>query len=267
MDRMQPESFPWRSLGTLLVDEGLLTEVQLDLALAEQRRSGRLLGQILVDFGYVTGLALARVLAEQHGVQLLTESLGEQEDTPVARTTAAAVSWVVLGKLLVQKGFVKEAELEQALAEQGRHPGSRLGEILVARGYLSGAALARALAEQHGVDLGPEPGLEDVEAVLKASVDGEPSYVVCKVSSMQSYQKLSVLYESPNFLEATDFAFEYVDEHEPEALEIQRTDGAEQETVWTYSAARAAAMAADRKDLVETFGFDPTTWGGSARRG
>jgi hypothetical protein len=264
---MQPESFPWRSLGTLLVDEGLLTKVQLELALAEQRRSGRLLGQILVDFGYVTGLALARVLAEQHGVELRTESLDVQQSPPAASTTTAAASWIALGKLLVLKGFVKEAQLEQALAEQGRHPGSRLGEILVARGYLSGAALARALAEQHGVDLGPEPGLDDVETVLKPSVEGEPTYVVCKVSTMQSYQKLSVLYESPNFLEATDFAFEYVDEHEPEALEIQRTDGSEHETVWTYSAARAAAMAAERKDLVETFGFDPTTWGSSAGRG
>jgi len=257
---MQPESFPWRSLGTLLVDEGLLTEVQLDLALAEQRRSGRLLGQILVDFGYVTGLALARVLAAQHGVELQTESLDTHEDSPLPRTTAVAVRWMVLGKLLVQKGFVLEAQLEEALAEQSRHPGSRLGEILVARVYLSGAALARALADQHGVDLGSEPGLDEVQTVLKMAVAGEPTYVVCKVSSLQSYQTLSVLYESPNFLEATDFAFEYVDEHEPDALEIQRTDGTERETVWTYSAARAAAMAADRKDLVETFGFDPTTW-------
>ncbi len=261
MDWMQPESFPWRSLGTLLVDEGLLTDIQLDLALAEQRRSGRLLGQILVDFGYVTGLALARVLAEQHGVQLQTESLDEQDNLSVVSTNATATNWVPLGKLLVQKGFVKRDQLEEALAVQRKRPGSRLGEILVACGYLSGAGLARALAEQHGVDLGQESGLEDVETTLKLAVEGEPTYVVCKVSLMQGYQKLSVLYENPNFLEATDFAFEYVDEHEPEALEIQLGNGDERETVWTYSAARAAAMAADRKDLVETFGFDPTSWG------
>jgi hypothetical protein len=261
MDWMQPESFPWRSLGTLLVDDGLLTDVQLDLALAEQRRSGRLLGQILVDFGYVTGLALARILAEQHGVQLQTESLGQQDNPPVAGTSAPATSWVPLGKLLVRKGFVKGHQLEEALAEQSKHPSSRLGEILVARGYLSGAGLARALAEQHGVDLGQEPGLDDVETTLKPAVEGEPMYLVCKVSPMQGYQKLSVLYQNPNFLEATDFAFEYVDEHEPDALEIQLSNGDERETVWTYSAARAAAMAADRKDLVETFGFDPTRWG------
>ncbi len=58
-------------------------------------------------------------------------------------------------------------------------------------------------------------------------------FVVCKVSPMQSYQTLSILYESANVLEATDVAFEVVDEHEPEALEIQRTRAEERETVWT----------------------------------
>jgi hypothetical protein len=258
---MQPESFPWRSLGTLLVEEGLLTGVQLDIALAEQRRSGRLLGQILVECGYVTGLALARVLAEQHGVELRTDS--EEAEPGVASTTATSANWTALGKLLVQRGLVKEDDLESALAEQGRHPGSRLGEILVGRGYLSGAALARALAEQHGVELGPESALDEAETVLRRSVEGEPIYLVCKVAQMQSHQTRSVLYESPNFLEATDFAFEYVEEHEPEALEIQRTEGMEPETIWTYSAARAAALAANRRGLVETFGFDPTRWGRS----
>jgi hypothetical protein len=255
---METASFPWRSLGTLLVDEGLLTEVQLDVALAEQRRGGRLLGQILVDFGYVTGLGLARVLARQHGVELRAE---EEPAAPIARTTAITTAWRPLGKLLVEMRLLQESQLREALAEQGRHPGSRLGEILVARGFLSGAALARALAEQHGVDVGPAPSLDDAEVVLTPSIDGEPTYVVCKVSPMQTYQTLSVLHSSPNFLEATDFAFDYVDEHEPEALEIQRVDGVERETVWTYSAARAAALAAERKDLVETFGFDPTRWG------
>ena len=253
---MQTASFPWRSLGTLLVDDDLLTETQLDLALAEQRRSGRLLGQILVDFGYLTGLSLARILAEQHGVELRTSEPAEAAETLVE----AKEEWLPLGKLLVEKGFLKENQLEEALAEQGRHPGSRLGEILVARGYLSGEALGRALAEQHGVDLATED-FAGVETVLKPSAAGEPTYIVCRVAPMSSYQSLSVLYESTNFLEAADFAFEFVDEHEPEAVEIQRTNGEEHETVWTYSAARAAAMAAERKDLVETFGFDPTRWG------
>ena len=62
-----------RPLGELLVDKGLVTNDELELALAEQKESGRLLGAILVERGYVSGPALAVALAEQHGVELTTE--------------------------------------------------------------------------------------------------------------------------------------------------------------------------------------------------
>jgi hypothetical protein len=62
-----------RPLGELLVDKGLVTSEELDLALTEQSESGRLLGAILVERGYVSGPALAVALAEQYGVELPTE--------------------------------------------------------------------------------------------------------------------------------------------------------------------------------------------------
>jgi hypothetical protein len=54
---------------------------------------------------------------------------------------------------------------------------------------------------------------------------------------------------------------EFVQEHDPEGLEIDRTQGDEHETVWTYSETRAAAASAARSSLTDTFGFDPTKWG------
>jgi hypothetical protein len=260
--------FPWRPLGTLLVDEGLLTSTQLELALEEQRSSGRLLGQILVNRGYVTGLALARVLSEQHGVEVRPSAApAEPPAEPQAEPQESASpdprgeeSWLPLGKLLVERRFLTEAELEEALAEQ-QHHGGRLGEILVARGFLSGPTLVRALAEQHGVDVSIETVPDrDLETVVKTSAPGEPVYEVYEVTFEPGFQSRSVLFRNTNFLEAADFAFEYVQEHDPGALEIQLTDGATSETVWTYSESRAAAAAASRKDLVETFGFDPTSW-------
>ena len=259
--------FPWRPLGTLLVDEGLLTSTQLELALEEQRRSGRLLGQILVGRGFVTGLSLARVLSEQHGVEVRPATVpASRPETlvellkPAPPDPRGEESWLPLGKLLVTKRFLTEAELEHALAEQ-LQTGARLGEILVARGYLSGPTLVRALAEQHGVDVSIETVPDrDLQTVVKPSVPGEPVYEVCDVAFEPGFQSRSVLYRSANFLEAADFAFEYVQEHDPGALEIQLTDGTSTETVWTYSESRAAAVAASRKDLVETFGFDPTRW-------
>ncbi len=63
----------WRPLGELLLEKGLVSPDELELALTEQAESGRLLGAILVERGYVSGPALAVALAEQYGVELPTE--------------------------------------------------------------------------------------------------------------------------------------------------------------------------------------------------
>ena len=52
-------------LGDLLIQQNLLNAEQLQLALAEQKRSGRRLGRIFVDSGYVTEEGIARALANQ----------------------------------------------------------------------------------------------------------------------------------------------------------------------------------------------------------
>jgi len=52
-------------LGDALIQQGVLTDEQLQLALAEQKRSGRKLGRIFIESGYVTEEAIARALAKQ----------------------------------------------------------------------------------------------------------------------------------------------------------------------------------------------------------
>ena len=250
--------FPWRQLGELLVAEHLLTEEELEQALAEQASSGRLLGQILVNNGYLSAFSLARVLSEQHGVQLQPREDEASETTPPTDTQTAQ-TWRPLGKLLVELGLVTESQLERSLALQ-REENRRLGEILVSRGLLSGSELAQALAEQHGVELEPQNEAE-LQTRLRPSTPDEPVYQVFEVGFEPGYQRRTSLYENANFLEAADYAYEYVQAHDPPALEIHRTHGAAQETVWSYSASRAAAVNAERKALAETFGFDPVRWG------
>jgi hypothetical protein len=65
---------PWRPIGHYLVQRGLITEAELEQALAEQRESGLRLGEILVARGWVSGPALAAAVSEQLGVELETES-------------------------------------------------------------------------------------------------------------------------------------------------------------------------------------------------
>jgi hypothetical protein len=263
---MDQADFPWRPLGALLVDEGLLAQAELESALAEQQRMGGLLGQILVRRGAVTGGALARVLARQHGVDLgsptpVAERTGEPKAGEPAGPAPAseASAWRSLGRLLVDEGLVSPAALREALTEQQEQPGRRLGEILVEGGHLTGGALALALAEQHGLDLGLDERLDDaVEAVVVPAVAGHPVY---EVRDGSAAPQAAALYTSGNFLEAADFACDYVDREKPVGLEIHRRDGAERETVWTYSQERAEAVAAESTRLVDTFGFDPALFG------
>ena len=265
---MLETSYTWRPLGELLVEAGVLKTSELKTVLAEQRRTGRLVGEILVESGYISTFTLGRALASQHGVDLQTTEI--VEPAPAATTRAPAETqptpWRPLGKLLIENEFLTRAQLERALVEQRASGGRRLlGEILVGSGFLSGISLARALAEQHGLEL--DTGGIDVTTVLNTSTPGQALYQVREVVYEPRYQAQEVLYKSVSFLEAADFAAEFVEDLEPNALEIERTDGTTSETVWTYSKERAAVSASSRNSLAETFGFDPTLWDGANPRG
>jgi type IV pilus assembly protein PilB len=58
---------PWPALGALLIRDGIVTEQELDAALAQQRVSGsKRLGEILVNRGAMTPADVARLVAEQY---------------------------------------------------------------------------------------------------------------------------------------------------------------------------------------------------------
>ena len=52
-------------LGEILVQQKLLSEEQLGMALAEQKRSGRKLGRVFVEHGFVTEEQISGALARQ----------------------------------------------------------------------------------------------------------------------------------------------------------------------------------------------------------
>ncbi len=55
-------------LGSALVEQGFLRPEQLNEALAEQKRTGKLLGRVLIDNNYVTEEQIAKALASQLGI-------------------------------------------------------------------------------------------------------------------------------------------------------------------------------------------------------
>jgi type IV pilus assembly protein PilB len=67
-----------------------------------------------------------------------------------------------LGEMLLAKGWVQKADLEQALVEQEK-TGELLGRILVTKGLIDEAQLYEALAEQEGAEFVPRTDKIEVD--------------------------------------------------------------------------------------------------------
>ncbi|MHC4915008.1 MAG: GspE/PulE/PilB domain-containing protein [Planctomycetota bacterium] len=61
-----------KRLGELLRDEGLVTDEQIEEALASQRKTGELLGEVLVRLGYVTEYDIAKTIVTQFGLPYIS---------------------------------------------------------------------------------------------------------------------------------------------------------------------------------------------------
>lgn len=60
-----------KKLGDMLVEQGIITQEQLDLSLKEQRRLKQRLGEVLVDLGYTDELTIAHTLQKQLDIEFI----------------------------------------------------------------------------------------------------------------------------------------------------------------------------------------------------
>jgi hypothetical protein len=248
--------FPWRPLGEHLVERGLIVPHELETALAEQERTGRKLGEILVSRGAITSAQLTRLLLEQAGLRLEPEPA---EAEPATTSDAPSEShegapWRPLGRVLVDRGVLTEAELDETLQVQ-RESGRRLGEILVERGYVTAQALVSAVIAQHGLEEETPTG-----AVVATPAAGDETYQVEDHSPDE--EEARVVFRSEAFLDAVDFAFEYLEAESPERLRIFRVLGRKREEVWTYGPETAAEAEDQPRDLLDVYGYDVMNWRG-----
>lgn len=81
---------PRGRLGEILVADGLLTPEDLQRALDEQRRSGKLLGRVLLELGLVAQTDMLAALAKQQGIAVSPAAAAtEQERQERSATTIA----------------------------------------------------------------------------------------------------------------------------------------------------------------------------------
>lgn len=60
-----------KKLGEILVEQGLITQSQLDRALELQKEKGGLIGELLVELGFVSEEDIAKTLTAQYGFAYL----------------------------------------------------------------------------------------------------------------------------------------------------------------------------------------------------
>lgn len=246
--------YPWRPLGHLLVEKGLVRAADLEDALAEQQRTGRRLGEILVAHGAISGPALTRALAEQCGIDVKLKLAAAGDTRPGEIAEDEPKPWRPLGSLLVERGALDESQLAEALQEQ-RTTDRRLGEILVGLGYVTTLDLVSAVIDQHGLERSTEAS-DFVSASLSSR-----AREVYEVEAEETPGHATVLFRTGGFLEATDFAFELLEAESRSWLRIFRLRNGEREEVWAYDEGRAAEAAAS-PDVIQLYGFDPARWTG-----
>ena len=125
-------------IGELLVQEGLLTEKQLQEAVSKQYKKTTYtpLGEVCVQMKFISKAQLQDVLKKYQ-------------------------KRLNLGTLLVQMGLISNEEVEQALEIQ-KDEGKKLGRILIEQGYITESNLINTLSIQLGIPkIIPAPGLID----------------------------------------------------------------------------------------------------------
>ena len=188
----------WRPLGRLLVEQGLLSEEQLEHALGVQAANGLPLGRTLVELGIISSPTLSRMLVAQHGTELTAadgfgtglwsaierrHGRGDESAplTDAAEPAPPAPEAEVEDELLLEqfeRTCAALAAVEERLAEAERELASlrRAGDPVVeaAPGHVAFVQLAGryALVERDGDPPAPgttfhEPGLGEEELLAE----------------------------------------------------------------------------------------------------
>lgn len=196
-------------LGDLLLRASRITQVQLEDALTEQRRTGTRLGDILVRRGLLERSQLDQVLAFQRR-QSGGSPGGER---------------LKLGEILVATAQISREQLDAALSRQ-RLSGRKLGEELLAAGDLKPRQLDRALSLQERLVTAALVAVLSIGAIAAPQASAaetrhaagtmQVSAMVLPFARVQPTQQVSSLRITPQ-----DVARGYVDVPSASVLEVK----------------------------------------------
>lgn len=172
------------AIGQALLEEGVITQAQLDRALRVQAllEQPKQLGELLIELGYATKQAVSDAIAK-HGRHMR------------------------LGEILVEQGLITMDTLDMALLLQ-KERGLRLGEALVELGAINERTLLQNIAHQsHTTYIEPSLGLIDPGLLRGVSPDfmerhvfvpfnrSDDGRVTCIVPELENETTLQALQE------------------------------------------------------------------------
>ena len=138
------------TLGQRLIASGIITEDQLEEALAYQKEHDVLVGQALIDLGYISSDDLAAFIRGDQkapiGELLIASGYLDREKLNEA-LEYQRIHGGRLGAICVDLGFLTYDQLESVLSRTQQKKG-RLGEELVAQGLITKEQLESALEMQ-----------------------------------------------------------------------------------------------------------------------
>lgn len=152
--------------GDVLLKLGLVTQGQLQEALALQPLTGQRVGEALISLGYVTRDQLQSALAQ---------ALGIKEQNKLERPP--------LGELLIGLKHISDSQLKDALDRQKRD-GRKLGEVLVEMGACSYKQVYEALALQQKMTHGESAAVIESASSSKRKGNGLTRVLVVDDSSL-----------------------------------------------------------------------------------
>ena len=156
-----------KKIGEILLAQGLINQEVLDHAMEEHKRTGTSLGTVLVTMGHINQDTLESVL----GLQL--ELSGQRKR---------------LGEILVDQGFLTDAQIGLALDEQKR-TGKQLGKVLVEKGFIEENKLLDVISAQI-----------DVQRVILENINLDPAIVKLVPQEMARSYKVVPIFERDNIL-------------------------------------------------------------------
>jgi len=184
---------------------------------------------------YMLDQSLSRRLREIQEAKTVEEQCAEAPSPEPVEQAPAPEPPVrtPLGRLLVEKGAISEDDLEAALLRQEAE-GRPLGQILLEMGVVSEQSIARSVTEQHGLDSSASLRRRIAAEVGEAEVDDDPKGIAGERYLVRENRAGEPLESADSFLDATDAAFELIEERDPAELEIVRLQDGECERLWSY---------------------------------